>query len=167
MRIFRIKGKLVTGRQIPHAKIWMVALSWAALGAFIPINHFGSLQDVVTISSLTWFFEKLFFFVAITIPFDFRDLKFDPGHMRTIPQIAGERKSMKIGQLLMLASTICALALYFSDFYSLNVLLALTAVNGVTAVLIGKTNARRDELWYGGVLDSTIFIQSVAVLLVS
>jgi hypothetical protein len=167
MRIFRVKGNLVTGRQIPHAKIWMIALSWAALGALIPLNHFGSLEDAFSTTSLMWFLEKLFFFVAITIPFDLRDLQFDPTHMRTIPQIAGEKRSLKIGQLLMLLSTICALALYLIDFYSLNILLALTAANFITALLIGKTNAKRDELWYGGVLDSTIFLQSAAVLMVT
>ena len=60
MRIFRVKGKLVTGRQVPHAKIWMIALSWAALGAIIPLNHLWSLEDALSMTSLVWLLEKLF-----------------------------------------------------------------------------------------------------------
>ncbi len=166
-RIFRINGQRVAGRQLPHAKIWMIAFSWAALGAFLPVSHFGEIGDVLSWESGLWFLEKLLFFVAITIPFDLRDLKYDPEHMKTIPQVMGERKSLRMGQLMTLLSVICALALYQINFYSLTILIALIVVYGIIAVLIGMTNEKRAELWYGGVLDGTILLQSSVVILLS
>jgi hypothetical protein len=166
-KIFKVNGKRVAGRQLPHAKIWIIAFSWAALGALFPVNHFGETGDVLTLESLTWFLEKLFFFVAITIPFDLRDLKYDPEHMKTIPQVMGERKSLRMGQLMILLSVICALALYQINFYSLPILIALVVVYLIVAVLVGMTNEKRSELWYGGVLDGTILLQSSVVIFLS
>ena len=56
----------------------------------------------ITSDVIYLFMGRLFFILAITIPFDIRDLKYDEANLRTIPIIFGASKARLIGLLFLL-----------------------------------------------------------------
>ena len=77
-------------RDVPGIKLFLIAFSWAGVTVFFPI-----VQNEVEISKsiILLFFERFLFIVAITIPFDIRDIDYDNPKLFTLPQVMGIKKS--------------------------------------------------------------------------
>jgi len=83
-------------RKVPGVKIFLIAISFAGISVLFPI-----LQNDIIINSHVWitFFQRFFFVILITIPFDIRDLHNDLESLKTIPQTFGIIKAKLIGIL--------------------------------------------------------------------
>ena len=94
--VFYVKrlGKLSL-REIPYMKVIFVILIWYFLFFVFPFMIFDSPQP--------WLLGFLFLLI-ILIPSDIKDVYFDPKDMRTIPQIIGLNKSVRVIQLIVLLS---------------------------------------------------------------
>ncbi len=82
-------------RWIPNFKIFIIAVCWTLL-ATLPIQ-------ASIIQNPTPYVAVWLFIIALTIPFDIRDLKSDPKTLRTIPQLIGLQASIGL--------SICCLSL--------------------------------------------------------
>jgi hypothetical protein len=86
-------------RNLGGLKIFLVAMAWA--GATVVLPTLGSSHPV------TWDVwvetaQRFFFVLALLIPFEIRDLRYDDPELRTLPQRFGVQRTKIIGVLFVL-----------------------------------------------------------------
>jgi len=92
--LFKIGNIEVSFRNFPAIKILSIAISWAGISVFFPLFEVGySFTNVVYLE----FFQRILFVMAITIPFDIRDVTTDSKALKTLPQLIGIKKSKYLG----------------------------------------------------------------------
>src|SRR5690606_10099044 len=108
---------------------------------------------------MAWVF---LFVVAITIPFDIRDIYQDRYYgLKTIPVLFGERKALVLSSALLVAQMVWV---WLSD-YPLDIRLALVIASGVCLSFILVPPVKKDEYYYFLFLDGTLIVQFLAVWL--
>lgn len=99
-------------REVPFLKIHMVALVWIGLCLYFPVinenSKHSSLTDVI-------FWAHYLYFVAITIPFDYRDVMIDAPSFKTIPQFFG--KNLALGLSLLCFSVYSFIIIQYTELY--------------------------------------------------
>ncbi|WP_370213819.1 hypothetical protein [Mesoflavibacter profundi] len=86
-------------RQISGLKVYIIAAVWAFTTVVLPaLNNYQELTSKVWITVL----QNFVFVLALMIPFEIRDLKFDSIKLATIPQQIGVKKTKILGVLLLL-----------------------------------------------------------------
>lgn len=95
---FKTKAGLPLGlRQVPVLKSFVIAWAWAfVLVKVAAIGDSGSRS-----MALPLIIVQSAFILALTIPFDIRDLPFDPPALKTIPQLIGSRASRWLSLALL------------------------------------------------------------------
>lgn len=89
----------VSLRRIPGLKTFLIAFCYAGITVVFPLVQ-NSIE--IEVSTGLLFFQRLFFVLLITIPFDIRDVKFDSYKLKTIPQYFGIRLAKVAGVLLVI-----------------------------------------------------------------
>lgn len=136
-----LKGKSL--RDIPQLKIYLIAFSWA-MTAVIP---YLSLNTLITYGDwLMLITEKFLFIVALTIPFDIRDLHIDDNEKKTLAQTLGAKRAKFLAILLLAMAMTLVVGL---DLSIVPYLITYTIVAG----LILFQNNNRNEMYYSFVLD--------------
>ena len=142
-----LKGKNL--RDIPGIKIYLIAFVWVVICVIMPFL----LDSNIDYTSLSILSTSLFLFmVAITIPFDIRDIKLDDSSKKTIPQLIGIHKSvyLSIG-LLVISQIILQLLLPF------NIGIWIFTIIGIITLLSAKKP--QAELFYSGIIDGLLVMQ--------
>ena len=89
----------VSFRNFPSLKIFSIAIAWAGITVFLPLTEANfAFNENVWIE----FLQRIFFIIAITLPFDIRDVISDPKNLKTLPQVFGVKKSKIIGVISLL-----------------------------------------------------------------
>lgn len=145
--ILKIGGSRYGLRNIPGAKLFIIATVWAFSCVWVPIMELKS--QGIFISGLDTFYlvsKRFLFVLAITLPFDIRDLYQDRRfHLKTIPVLIGKKNSLILCQLLLI--TYLILLFLFSATIDQTVL-ALSLTTGLTSFLIFNTKIKRNEYYY-------------------
>lgn len=147
-------------RDIPGLKIFWIGGSWAAVTVLLPLlgtNEINSLWPPI-------FAERLFFVLAITLPFDIRDMHYDSGNQKTIPQVIGLRKSAWLAQGLNLLFAVIVL-INFAYSNQQEVIFALVISALINAVVLAFAFRPRPEPYYSVLVDGLTIIQPVIVYL--
>ncbi len=145
--VVRFKG--VNLRELPHVKIHLIALVWLIAAGFFPLMNSGNDRWI------DWGFVLIHYFLllAVTIPFDIRDLKFDPSGHRTIPQIMGVHGAKFISILALIIYAICLLwlkqELVTNVYFPMLLLLSVGLFLGV--------NEDRSEHYFSGAIEMILF----------
>ncbi|MCI5056020.1 MAG: hypothetical protein MRY83_07915 [Flavobacteriales bacterium] len=137
-------------RDIPGIKIILISVSWALVLAYLPLLE----ANPSTIAKK--FAEEFFFIVAITIPFDIRDLPFDEKSKKTIPQLIGVYQSKLISILLIVISSFIHLYEDFTIGFLIFSILCILVILGV--------KPKRKEFYYTGLLDGFIFLKGIFII---
>jgi 4-hydroxybenzoate polyprenyltransferase len=151
----KVHPKTKALRDIPHAKIYLIALQWALVSVYWPYMRVAHSIDFPIGLGLSIFF----FILAATIPFDIRDLVYDAKHKSTIPQIFGVRGA-KIIAILFLglsALSLCyffPIAIYSWWFYICYIVLVLLILNSCI---------KRHEMYYSVIIDGWIIVYALLV----
>jgi 4-hydroxybenzoate polyprenyltransferase len=96
--LFKI-GKLeVSFRNFPMIKIFSIVIAWAGISVFFPIYE---ANYQFTSAVYLEFFQKILILLAITIPFDIRDMITDSKSLKTLPQILGITNAKVLGTLFL------------------------------------------------------------------
>lgn len=143
---FKIKGKNL--RDIPFLKIFLIALVWALSGGLM---CFIEDQDLGR-ESIQYSFFLFLYIIAITIPFDIRDIHLDEAEKNTIPQIFTIQGAKVIGLTLSIIA--------FFILRSITDLSIWFYVIGfsMTAVAIVSCNTRRNELYFSLGVDGLLLV---------
>ena len=74
-------------RSIPGLKLFVISFVWAFTTAFLPAIWNGH-------NGWWWLLERFLWTMALTIPFDVRDVKLDAQSIKTLPHVIGPRNSI-------------------------------------------------------------------------
>lgn len=133
-------------RDIPRIKIYLIAFTWAVT-ALIPILNLN-----ISIPYTDWLLmilEKMLYILAITIPFDIRDMHSDQKTKKTIPQTIGEMPAIFLAIAFLLAHTLLAWQIYGD-----HIMLPLLIANILTGTAIYFSRSDRHELYFTGLMDA-------------
>jgi hypothetical protein len=159
------KGKGL--RYSPFFKLFSVSMVWAILIIAIPqFLHYDAFSTPLIMSEFSLSFEsialieihtlKIFILVlALCIPFEIRDLKYDEESLHTLPQVLGVKLSKRIGLLL------CAFYLA-GIFYDLNLVEQFNIIESVMVLIIGLF------IWFSDKFKTdyyaSFFVEAIPVL---
>lgn len=86
-------------RGIPGLKIYIIAFVVAGVTVIMPlVTH----EDIWAKDVLVQFLQRFLLAIALILPLEIRDLKYDMAQLGTIPQKYGVRGTRKIGYILIL-----------------------------------------------------------------
>ncbi len=86
-------------RAVSTLKLFLIAFCWAGVTVLLPLIQNNATIDV---NVFITFLQRFLFVVAITIPFDIRDLSFDTDSLMTLPQMIGLDNSKRLGLLFLM-----------------------------------------------------------------
>ena len=147
---------------MPYIKIFIIAGVWAFVTVIFPIKSFGkewySCDTFMVV-------ERMAFVLAITIPFDIRDMAFDAKTgVKTIPLSIGIQKSKWLSIFLLIASFSTACMIYMMGVYLLNTLIAIGISILISAFVIYKIDDKRTDYFYYFLVDGLLLLQSILVM---
>jgi len=143
-------------RDLPLVKIFLLASSWSLLTTTVPLLNIG-FAEPTTITLI--FLERFLFIIAITIPFDIRDMEVDSSTgLRTLPHVLGVSRSKVLAVLLLGLSGVVAGVLLAQGVYPHGILIPYVAFLMITALLIWEARAGRSDDYYSGLLDGTMLL---------
>lgn len=154
--VLKLKSKNL--RDIPFLKIHLVALVCTiASGVFVLINE-------GDFSLKKWYFVAIhyLYFIAVTIPFDIRDMNYDNPSKRTIPQVLGINKAKTFS--LILLSVYLILAITIQPTLIQNILFLLSII--FTFILISAILEKRHEFYYSGLIEGSILLVGLSFILI-
>lgn len=96
--VLPLSSKISGFRQIPGLKLIIIAFTWASVSVLFPLIALNLLE-----SEDVWivFIQRLLFIIAITIPFDIRDVRLDLPDLKTLPQLVGVGNSKGLAILFI------------------------------------------------------------------
>lgn len=157
--VFRMKGKNL--RDIPNLKIHLIAFSWVSILILFPFLTRFYVPAAFVRPFIALIFGHYCYVLAVTIPFDIRDLKYDKKEKKTIPQRMGVHgsKLLSIGLLLIAAIFLTGLTPIRSDnywFYGA-ILMQILLVLGM--------HTKRSDFYCAGWIDGSIALLGLAYFL--
>lgn len=134
-------------RDLPFLKIFLIAITWGVTTVILPF-----LQSELILSSklIAQFLFTFLFIVAITIPFDIRDIHLDDQKTRTLPQVLGTKGATTLAIFILGACLIINYLFFFNINYPI--------ILFVSFVLIRLSNKKMPELYYSGILDGLMIL---------
>ena len=142
-------------RGVPQLKIHLIALIWVVATAYFPLFN----ENKLEFNSILYGSIHYLYIIAITIPFDIRDLKYDDPKYKTIPQILGFNKAKQLSLFLMVLYFI--LSLYLKPVLQTNLYFYLALA--YTIVLLMLVNEKRNDFYYSGWLEASIIVVGVSI----
>lgn len=152
-------------RDLPFIKIFLIAISWVIAGVVLPIANSAEMTSYMSSSVGLLVAERFLFIMALTIPFDIRDLKHDEQKKKTLPQIMGVNLARNVALILLLVCTLLALFQVQQGNYPLGAGIAYIISLGVSALAIWGSSEDRSEYYYAGFVDGCMLIHFVAIWL--
>ena len=151
-------------RDVPYAKIFFIAICWALLLVWIPLQSTALDGDVVAFRGL----EIFFFIFAITLPFDVRDYYVDKAqNVETITHWLGQGGSFKASLILLAIGFIIGLA--SSWIYGQPdrwILFPLSYALILFVLLRSRHKTEHDRFFYNFWLDGTMLWYGLTCLLI-
>ena len=113
-------------RSIASLKLFLIAFTCAGVTVLFPL-----IQHGIQFSFDVWilFIQRFILIVAITIPFDIRDVHIDSPELRTLPQTIGVKKSKIIGSISLLIFFILGFLLVPIDKTSILVTFSISLIS--------------------------------------
>ncbi len=153
-------------RDLPFAKIFVISLVWSVVMVAIPVvNHFG-FQGLLENSFLFLLLEQFVFILAITLPFDVRDLRYDlESNIKTIPSFIGIKNTITLSHgLLILFLSIKWIQFFYLNQIDLSQFIATVITTSLTFIIIAFTSRKRGELFFSGFVDGTMILMYLGIL---
>ncbi len=142
-------------RDRPYLKIYLIAGVWALTSVLLPILLLEDYQA----NYLLLIAANFAFILAITIPFDIRDLELDEKEKKTIPQITGIIGSKILAIISCLISATLIVFLNFELWVPLGICGLFTI-----GLIIGSGTKRKDH-FYSFLVDGLLVLQAVLIWL--
>lgn len=145
MYVWKVKGRNL--REIPYLKIHLIALAWTFLLILFPIYNEGKELNVLAVGGAHYAY-----ILAIAIPFDIRDLKYDSLAQKTIPQVIGVQAAKFLSSVLLLIYC-CTMVMQFPNLVTNGFFYGAI---GVQIILVLCMNERRSDIYCAGAIDGAI-----------
>ena len=139
-------------RDVPGLKLFLISFSWAGVTVLFPVIQ-NELEVSKNIALL--FFERFLFVLAITIPFDIRDIDYDSPKIFTLPQVIGIRKSKVTGIISLFLFLLIA---YYriGDLDTSFLVIFIVAI--LSSILIGSSSKSQSNYY------SSFWVESIPII---
>lgn len=159
--ILKWKGQVWRLRDVPYAKMFLIAVVWAMVTVY-PVSMENGLR-LYHPEVLLLLAERLLFVLAITLPFDVRDMAADKrAGTKTLPSLLSQAMTYRLASVFILLSGILAI-IHYAELPSYGVLLATLVSLGIAGLLLVNQKIRQLPYYYYGLLDGTLLLQGVLV----
>jgi 4-hydroxybenzoate polyprenyltransferase len=163
---FRIEGKKVAIRNYPYLKIFVIALVWTMVTTVLPYLNNNTKLNFYDLNFILLTIEHFIFILAITLPFDVRDLKYDlVSKVKTIPSKIGVRNTIILAEFLLAIFIGLKYYQFQLNHIPLDQFIAFSVATTITGTLIAFTSPKRPELFFAGLIEGTMVLMYVAVLI--
>ena len=146
----RVFASNVSLRTVAGIKIFIIAFCWAGVTVIFPLLNYDS---AISFDMLLIFVQRFLFVIAITIPFDLRDLSHDGDDLKTLPQLIGISKSKKLGLLLLML--FLGLEFFISDVNQLRVTFIIAFIS---LLFLIRSNTNQNKYY------SAFFVESIPII---
>ena len=151
-------------RDYPLVKIFLLAIAWSMLTTIVPLLYSGYALSADLILIFT---ERALFLIAITIPFDIRDLQVDASaSLPTIPASLGIARSKVVAVLLQCISACLVLLLIYRGTYESSYTMAYAVLFALTVYAIAASLPDRHDYYYSGFVDGLMIVGFVAFVII-
>ena len=148
-------------RDFSFIKILLISCTWTMVTDGLILYEAGFSYHTVALASL----ERFCYILAITIPFDVRDMEIDEAqHVPTLATILGASKSKFISYALFIISGIAAVA---QGRYDTNSLIAILTCYTLSLLAVFYTHRERSDYWYTGIIDGLMMTPLLLLLLLN
>jgi hypothetical protein len=152
--LYNIKvGSFLGLRHIPYLKTFLIAFVWAYSLSFPYYLNYPDFPLVYI------FLRNFLFILAVTIPFDLRDLNRDPSWLKTIPQILNENDTRVMCIILLILHFIISWMFHTTGFYLGGDFLLFA----IGAIMINVSRPDQDDKLYLIGLDGLLILKFVFV----
>ena len=163
IKIIPLLGQKVSLRELPRAKIFLIALVWSIVSVvLVTIEN----KSFYSLDTLLLFVSRFSFVLAITIPFDIRDLKYDDLSLKTIPQIFGEQKAKTIALYCLAFFELISIFHFFVGDFSWQILLALMLTSLLSGILIIKSSQEKNNLFFSFWVEGASIIMFLLLFII-
>ena len=156
LKIFSFESEKISLRELPYIKIFLIATVWSIVSVCLVAEEQSML---FSIDVLLLFLARFCFVIAITIPFDIRDLKSDDLSLKTIPQLYGEEKAKIIAFYSLAGFELFSTVHFFIGDFSIFILIALLLCSILTAILIFKSSQKKNNFYF------SFWVEGASILL--
>ncbi|HAW50804.1 MAG TPA: hypothetical protein DCX54_00515 [Flavobacteriales bacterium] len=158
--VFSAGGRRYSLRTTPYAKLFVVVIVWSLMTVLLPL----SMQDIKRPEVLHVLIERFCFLLAITLPFDMRDMELDrEQQVTTIPLKYGWTGSLALSFFFLALFSILVIWGFFFTFHNLIQTILLVASAAITFAVIKKSRPDSQQIHYAIVLEGTSLMQSVLI----
>jgi len=161
---FRWQGKKASIRKLPYIKVFVIAIVWAFVMVGLPYFNTNETFDIDN-NFIYLILSQFIFIVAITLPFDVRDLNYDIAtNVKTFPSKIGVRGTIVMSELLLIG--FIALKYYQLQLGQISnsqfISFAISIL--ITGMIIAFTSKKRPELFYSGLVEGTMIVLYTSIL---
>jgi 4-hydroxybenzoate polyprenyltransferase len=153
LQFFKRGGEAL--RNITGLKLFIISAVWALVSTVLPAAQVGEPIDF-DVAVLT--LQRFFFIMAITIPFDIRDLRIDSPSINTLPLLFGVKRARTIALISLLIAEAGALGLYFGGLFSVGELIGQIVAFEITSLLIYRSTPKKPDLYFSFGIEATSII---------
>jgi hypothetical protein len=150
LQFFKQGGEAL--RNIAGLKLFIISSVWALVTTVLPAAQVGEPIDF-EVAVLT--LQRFFFILAITIPFDIRDLRIDSPSINTLPLLFGIKRARNIALLSLLIAEVGALGLYFGGLFGVGELIGQIITFEITSLLIYRSTPKKPDLFFSFGIEAT------------
>lgn len=146
-------------RSISGIKVYIIALVWTGVTVYLPLlnSDFDFNGNVLLVA-----IQRFVFVLALMLPFEIRDLKYDSLKLATIPQKIGVKRTKWIGLILLSVFVILEVLHPLSNWESV---LRILLVASISALFILNSKIHQSD-YYSGLLVEGIPILWLLLVLV-
>jgi hypothetical protein len=148
-------------RDIPGIKIFLIAVTWVGATYVLPSVQVDGVAVLEEPAFWIRLIDRFLFVLAITLPFDIRDVKFDHHSKKTIPQLVGSKVSVVIALACLAGSAMLYLSLAPNHLIEENGILKITGAYLLVFLLIAFSNTKKPDLYYTGAVEGASIILGV------
>ncbi|MGO4912266.1 hypothetical protein [Leeuwenhoekiella sp. W20_SRS_FM14] len=139
-------------RMVPTLKIFIIAAVWAGVTAYLPVIYNSALwtwdASIITI-------QRFLLVLALIVPFEIRDAKYDSPNLGTLPQLVGIKKTKLFGLIMI---TISVILEFFKDSINPTSSIIHYMIIGITAMAILRALKNQNEYY------SSFFVEGIPIL---
>ncbi len=150
--VIPFQGRFKGFRSMPGFKLFLIAAVWAGVTVLFPLR-----VNDLALDTKAWvvFVQRFLFVLAITIPFDIRDLQLDRSDLSTLPQFLGVDRSkyLALGTLLVFA-----LLFFTTDFFTLGEQLAGLAAALISSGFVLRAGVYQDRFY------SSFWVEAIPIV---
>lgn len=165
VRFFPFRQKWWSFRVVPYLKILVIGALWVGVTAFLPLINDNLLHEFNS-GKVLFILKQFLFVVAITLPFDIRDMQYDVyNNIKTIPLKMGKNNTIILANVLLIG--FLSISIYewlVLNQISVGVLVTEIITIFFTTILLIFSKKQQPELFYSFGVEATSLVLAATVL---